>query len=90
MPYIRKYITDNKILFATNADITPGSTVIESIQLYKDMAGDSVLCEPSSFNGDPNNIPTFGMTAFFKIISKAARLGYKYVVYVDADCFVWS
>ena len=77
-----------RILFATNGDIVPNSPLLMSIQTYMHVAKDDLLCIPGK--NVVNNMPIFGMHAFMMIIDYAVKHDYEYVIYVDADCFIWS
>lgn len=81
-------IAQHKTLFATNGDIVPHSPLLTSIKTYESLAKDDLLCIPGK-NVD-TSMPVFGMQAFMNIINYAIRYGYDYVIYVDADCFIWS
>ena len=75
----RQYFADANVLFATNGgDKTP--CINDAICLVKPYAEHIYVC--------PDN--KYGCSAFDDIIKRAVDGGYDYVIYFDADCFIYS
>lgn len=77
-----------KVLFATNGDLVPNSPLLDSISTYCNVLNNNLLCIPGK--DVLTNKPIFGLQAFYMILFYAINHGYDYIVYIDADCFIWS
>ena len=74
------YWEKNKVLFATNFIDTKYTPLALSLEIIKAIAGaDRVYVSPPT---------AYGRDAFFDIFRYAIEKGYKYIIYVDADCFI--
>jgi hypothetical protein len=67
-------------LFATNGDKNKTPSIEKSISLYKNISK-HFYCAPSTI---------YGKNAFIDIFKYAQKYNYKYVIYIDADCFIYS
>ena len=85
---MKKWFKQNNVLFCTNGDIIPDSPLLDSISLYRSAIDDNLLCIPGKNIG--NNMPIFGLQAFLMMINEAIKRKYDYIIYIDADCFIWS
>ena len=88
MTTMKQWFKDKNVLFCTNGDIVPDSPLLDSIATYKDVVDNNLLCIPGK--NIANNNPIFGLQAFQLMIIEALKRGYDYIIYIDADCFIWS
>lgn len=72
------FFAENNVLFATNGDNKFIPTFNLSTSLYKNIAK-SFYCVESKI---------YGKHAFIKIFDYALAYKFKYVIYIDADCFI--
>ena len=88
MSKYKEIFSQHKVLFATNGDLVPNSPLLDSIFTYYDVLTDNLLCIPGK--DISTNKPIFGLQAFYLILSYAINHSYDYIIYIDADCFIWS
>lgn len=78
----------NNVLFCTNGDIVPDSPLLDSISTYQKAVDNNLLCIPGK--NIANDMPIFGLQAFQLMIIEALKRSYDYIIYIDADCFIWN
>ena len=87
---IKKWFKHKNVLFAANGDIVPRSPLLASISTYQDILDDNMICIPGKSYEQSSYQPMFGLRAFMVLLDEAIKRSYDYILYVDADCFIWS
>ena len=86
---IKKWISDNKILFVTNSICQPGGTFLSSIRTYIDyIPVHNFIVIP----GIRDNKPYYGLDVFLELtglsLSERIYKKFDYIVYIDEDAFI--
>lgn len=86
---IKKWISDNKVLFVTNSICQPGGTFLSSIRTYIDyIPVHNFVVIP----GTRDNKPYYGRDVFLELsglaLSDRIYKKFDYIVYIDEDAFI--
>lgn len=76
-----QFFTQNRVLFATNGDKIRTPSIEWSKQTYANIA-------PELYVVDGNK--KWALSCFLEILEYAALKNFKYIIYIDADCFITS
>jgi hypothetical protein len=82
---IRKYFLDKGVMFASNGDDGDDSPLRLSISTYCDVTSEGNFFVLGSSGGR-----LFGKRALLETIGYASSKGFRYLVYIDSDCFIVS
>lgn len=95
---LKKWVSDNKVLFVTNSTLRPGGTFLASLKCYVDyipMHNLAVIPGTKTTvmkEGRQVELPRYGVDVFdemtYRIMKDPVWRVFDYIVYIDDDCFV--
>lgn len=82
---IKNYLIMNKVCIVTNCTMLPGSLYLASLKTYINyIPQNNYYVIPGIKQGNAH----YGLNAFVDMITTLKRFPFKYVIYIDEDCFI--